>query len=129
MSCRARRGLKRGHSKPIWHVVTLRPIFAILVALGLLFTPFGMGSASAMAAPADHHAQMMKSGHCGDQPSKKDGKAMDKSCCVAMCSAIAVAPTMTPEPHVFTMSPDLPSIAQFHHSYLAKLPTPPPRGA
>ena len=109
--------------------VSLRPLFAMLVAFTMLLAPLALQSGAAMAmAPADHHAQMMESGHCGEQPAKSDhDKVPDKSCCVAMCAAVAVAPTVSVEPHVLVASVEQPSLTQFHHSFLAELPTPPPR--
>lgn len=109
----------------------LRPLFAILIAMAMLFGPFAMQMDSAMAmAPADHHAQMMESGHCGEQPANgKDDKAVAKSCCVAMCAAIAVAPVAPFEPHTFAKNVDSRSLSPFNHDFLAELPTPPPRRA
>lgn len=122
-------GLKSGSVARIYLPVSLRPLFAILIAVGMLFAPLAMQSGSAMAmAPADHHAQMMEKGHCGDQPAKgKDSKSMDKSCCVALCAAIAVSAVSPVEPMAFGPALDHSSLEQFHHSYLAKLATPPPR--
>lgn len=113
----------------IWPRMSLRPLFAMMIAVAMLFAPLAMQSGSAMAmAPADHHAQMMESGHCGEQPAKDhDGKSIEKSCCVAMCTAIAVAPTTAIEPHALASSVERPALTQFHHSFLAELPTPPPR--
>ena len=124
-------GLKIGAFAHILHGVSLRPLFAILIAFAMLFAPFAMQTGSAMAmTPANHQSQMMEKGHCGDQPAKgKDGKAMDKSCCVAMCAAVAVTAVSPVEPLAFGRIVDRPSLAQFHHSYLAKLATPPPRRA
>jgi len=122
--------LKPSQIKAIWPRMSLRPLFAILIALAMLFAPLAVssGSAMAMAPAADHHSQMMDSGHCGEQPTKnKDGKSNDKSCCVAMCTAIAVAPVVPIEPHALASSADQPSLVQFNHSFLAELPTPPPR--
>ena len=124
-------GLKIRTFTHIWRSVSLRPLFAILIAFAMLFAPLAMETGSAMAmAPADHQSQMMEKGHCGDQPAKgKDGKTMDKSCCVAMCTAVAVTAVSPVEPLAFARIADLPSLDQFHHSYLAKLATPPPRRA
>ena len=115
----------------IWLGVSIRPFFAILIAFAMLFAPLAMRSGSAMAmVPADHQSQMMDKGHCGDQPAKdKDGKAMGKSCCVAMCTAVAVTAVSAVEPLAFARVVGRPSLEQFHHSYLAKLATPPPRRA
>ena len=121
--------LKISRIKTICPRMSLRPLFAILFAVAMLFAPLATIGGSAMAmAPADHHAQMAESGHCGEQPAKGDHhKAPEKSCCVAMCAAVAVAPTTTIEPNSLATSVDRPSLTQFDHSFLAELPTPPPR--
>ena len=124
-------GLKISAFTHIWRGVSLRPLFATLIAIAMLFAPLTMETGSAMAmAPADHQAQMMEKGHCGDQPAMgKDGKTMDKSCCIAMCTAVAVTAVSPVEALAFERIVDRPSLDQFHHSYLAKLATPPPRRA
>ena len=121
--------LKRRRQGRIWPSVSLRPLFATLIAFAMLFAPLALQSGAAMAmAPGDHHAQMTETNHCGEQPAKShDGKTVDKSCCAAMCTAIAVAPTPMSEPQVFASSIERPSLIQFNHSFLAELPTPPPR--
>lgn len=103
----------------------------MLIAAAMLFAPLAMQSGSAMAmAPADHDAQMMDNGHCADQPAKgEDGKMMSKSCCVAACAGVAVTATMPIESLAFARMVERPSLEVFHHSYLAKLATPPPRRA
>lgn len=108
--------------------MTLRLLFAILTAAAMLFAPFAMQSGMAMAAmPADHNAQM-GNGHCDDQPATdKDSKSADMPCCAAMCAAIAVAPVSPADPVAFSRSVERPSLKQSLHSFLAKLPTPPPR--
>ncbi len=122
--------LKSLHVRRIWLCVSLRPIFAILIAVALLFAPFAMQSGSAMAAaPGDHHAQMKDKGHCGDQPVEGEGKMTGKSCCIAMCTGIAVTVAAPVEALAFARIADLPALIVFHHSYLAKLATPPPRRA
>lgn len=111
--------------------VSIRPLFAILIAYAMLFAPLAMQSGAAMAmAPADHNAQMMETGHCSEQPAKShNGKMVDKSCCAAMCAAVAVAPAVTTEPDTYARTVDRPATDQFQRSYLAELPTPPPRRA
>lgn len=113
----------------IWRTVSLRPLFTILIAFAMLFAPLAMEAGSVMAmAPAEQQSKMMEKGHCGDQLANgKHGKAMGKSCCAAMCTAVAVAAAV--EPLAFARIVDRPSQEQFHHSYLAKLATPPPRRA
>ena len=110
--------------------MSIQRLFVLLIAFAMSFAPLAIqsGSAMAMAPTADHHAQKMKSGHCGEQPvNDSDGKSDGKSCCVAMCTAIAVAPTTENEPHAMASYVERPAIAQFRHSFLAELPTPPPR--
>ena len=122
--------LKANQIKAIWPRVSLRPLFAILIAFAMLFAPLAVsnGNAMAMAPTADHHAQMTESGHCGEQPAKADHeKAPDKSCCVAMCAAVAVAPTAIIEPQSFSRPSEAPAPDQFQRGFLAELPTPPPR--
>jgi len=121
--------LKAGPIRIISLPLSLRPLSAILIAFALLFAPLAAYSGGAMAmAPADHHSQMMESGQCGEQPAKGEhGKSTEKSCCVSMCAAVAVAPAVSIEPHALASSTERPSLAQFHHSFLAELPTPPPR--
>lgn len=107
----------------------LRPLFAILIAAAMLFVPFGMQGAMA-APPADHHSQMQAKGHCDGQPARgQDHKSADKPCCAAMCMAIAIEPSASPEPIDFGRSVERPSLAERPDSYLAELPTPPPRAA
>lgn len=112
--------------------MSLRSLLGTLIAIAMLFAPLGLGSGGAMAMVpvADHHAQMMESGHCDKQPGTgKDSPSDTKTCCVAMCTAIAIEPITPSEPHALASSHNRPSLAQVDHSFLAKLPTPPPRFA
>jgi len=109
----------------------LRPIFAILIAAAMLFAPLAMQSGGAMAAaPADHHGQATAKDHCDGQPAPDQGdKSADKPCCAAMCMAVAIEPAARVEPLDFGRTAERPSPAERPHSYLAELPTPPPRRA
>lgn len=111
--------------------MSLRSFFAMMIAFAMLFAPFAMQTGGAMAAiPSDHHAQMIEQGHCGGQPADgKTDKAGGKSCCVAMCVAIAVAPAVPSQPLAFAPTIARPTLVQSPLSYLAKLATPPPRSA
>ena len=96
MSTNSRRnhlsGLKVRTVAGIWPGVSLRPIFAIMIAFAMLFAPFAMPTGAMAMAPADEHAQVMASEHCGDHSSDdQDSKAAGKSCCAAMCAAVAIA--------------------------------------
>lgn len=115
----------------IWPAVSISKLFAILIAAAMLFAPFAMQSGSAMAAMAsDHHAQMAVKGHCGGQPATdKDSPPAEKSCCVAMCTGIAVAPAAAMEPHVFVQTDPATTPQDFQFGFFGELPTPPPRVA
>ena len=104
----------------------IRKLFAILVALSVLFAPAVTGAA--MAAP--HHGMpMMAAGHCQAPPAKSGDhdKMSGMNCCISMCTAVAVAPSapvQTTEPRQ--------QIAEFvapktYHGLLAEIATPPPR--
>ena len=110
--------------------MSIQRLFVLFIAFAMSFSPLAIqsGGAMAMAPAADHHARMMDSDHCGEQPAKNDDRTPDdKSCCVAMCTAIAVAPVVPIEPHALASSTEQPSLVEVDHSFLAKLPTPPPR--
>ena len=112
--------------------MSLRQLSALMIAVAMLFAPIGIfsGAAMAMAPASDHHPQMTESGHCEERPIKDgSGKSDDKSSCAAMCMAIAIAPTTPTEPLDPTISTERPALIQFRHSFLAELPTPPPRHA
>lgn len=126
----SRRTLNVGAGKRIWLDVSIRPFIAMMIAIAMLFAPFAMPTGAMAMAPAGEHSQMVASEHCGDHSSDgKDSKANGKSCCVAMCTAVAVAPASAVEPQVFARIVDRPSLTQFTHGYLAELATPPPRRA
>ena len=110
--------------------MSLRSLFGTLIAIAMLFAPLGLSSvgATVMVPVADHHAQMVESGDCDKQESK-DSPSDSKSCCVAMCSPMAVELMIASEPNGLAPLPVLPSRAQIDPGFLAKLPTPPPRPA
>jgi len=73
---------------------------------------------------------MMEAGHCQSPPSSPgDHKMGGKSCCIAMCMALAVTPSTPAE-----CSPQRRQVAQFtppaaYHGTLSEIATPPPRQA
>lgn len=117
--------------RPYTQAVSIRRLFAILVALALLFAPAFTDAGEAFAATPDHHARMMEAGHC-QMPSSNSGdhnKAPIKSCCVAMCMAVAIAPDVRA-----AVVAQAPATAYFAapgswHGYLGEIATPPPRQA
>jgi hypothetical protein len=107
--------------------VSIRPVFAVLIALAMLVAPFAMQGASARAAmPADHHAQMIEAAHCAGEEGKA-GKSVDLDCCAAMCATASLAPAVAADLPTVARGDDQPATDQFGRSHLAKLPTPPPR--
>ena len=107
--------------------MSIRKLFTLLLALAVLVAP-GVTSA-AMAASPHHDMAMMEAGHCqspasgGAHHDKMDGK----SCCIAMCMALAVAPSAPAE-----ISPSRQQMVQFappqaYRGLPAEIATPPPR--
>lgn len=111
------------------HLMSTQKLFAILVAVAVLFAPAFSRAGEAFAAVPDHHAQMMEAGHC-DEPSSKPGdqdKAPAKSCCISMCMGIAIAPATPAKEAQLVPDPAVSSIPSLHRSYLGEIATPPPR--
>lgn len=113
------------HISPL---VSIHKLFAVLVALAVLFAPNVTLAGQASASVPDHHAQMMEKGHC--DPSDSDNeRSIDMACCEAMCMAVtatfATVPTARP-PHG---SAPVASLRSFRAGSPAELATPPPRGA
>jgi hypothetical protein len=111
--------------------VSIRKLFAILVALSVLLAPSVAAAADHGMSMADHEKTMMEMGHCQAPPSghlDHDKKA-GSSCCISMCLAVAVAPT-TPnlEKHLRAEQPNL-FVPTEHEAFLGEIATPPPRFA
>ena len=105
-----------------------RPIFAVILTIAVLFASALTGSAAASAATMNHDMQMMEMGHCSSMPSKEDGKAPVKSCCIATCTAaIAVAPSAPVELPILQQAPAAFPILTSYSGFLGEIATPPPR--
>lgn len=106
-------------------LTVVRWFFAIMVALSVLLAP---SVASADMAAGSHDMQIMEAVHCHVPPNSTGHEKMgSKSRCIAMCTALAVAP-WTP----IGATPPRQQIAQFpvprsYRSVHAELATPPPR--
>ena len=114
--------------------MSIRTLFAMLVAVAVLFAPTVTRAAEAFAAVPDHHAQMMQSGHCktapshsGDNDKSPSHDKAGKTCCISMCMAVAVTPP-TPAASVVMLaaSPTFPLTHQYH-GLITEIATPPPR--
>ena len=107
--------------------MSIRKLLAIFVAIAVLFAPAITGAA--MAATPHHGMEMMEAGHC-QTPSSNTGhhdRTDGKSCCIAMCMALAVAPSAPAE-----ISPSRQQMVQFappqaYRGLPAEIATPPPR--
>lgn len=106
----------------------LRRLHLILAALTMLFAPLAMQSGMAMAAMPMDHGEMAQAGHCGDEDAgDEDRPGAMTQCCIAMCSAVAPLGAAA----IDQLAHHAPILHEFrsseHRSFLANLPTPPPR--
>lgn len=115
--------------------MSIRTLFAMLLAVAVLIAPALTRAGEAQAAVPDHHAQIMPSGHCQpDQSGADAGKGQSthhgkagKDCCLAACTAFAVQPASALVGGLDHKSPALFAIPLFHAGTPAELATPPPR--
>jgi hypothetical protein len=107
-----------------------RPFLALILAVAVLFASSftGVAAASAAAMP-NHDIQMMEMGHCSSAPAKDDGKAPVKSCCMAMCMAVAVEPPVPAQLGEIHHQTAYFAVPTAWHGYLGEIATPPPRAA
>lgn len=109
-------------------VVSIRRLFAILIALSVLSAPSVAAAAEHRMSMADHQMTMMEMGHCQAPPSgHADHDKKGSSCCISMCMAVAVAPSApTLERHVRAEQQNF-FVPREHKGYLGEIATPPPR--
>ena len=110
-------------------VVSIRALFAALVALAVLFAPSLMRIGEASAAVPDHHAQMMSKGSCEKPSGDKQEKSGGMNCCVQMCMAVAAEPAAPFSPEPVLGSTKTPRLQSFLVGAPAEIATPPPRAA
>jgi hypothetical protein len=108
--------------------VTVRTIFAALIALAVLFAPSAV-AAEHMAAMPGHDMLMMDMGHCDGPSSKSDHKAAGKSCCISMCMAVAITPEGRASDCGAEQRATYFAQSAWWHGYLGEIATPPPRSA
>ena len=112
----------------IWPRVSVRFLFALLIAVGLAMAPFAMPMGEANAASTGHHAGMNKAGHCDDQPAPaKQDKHQDKPCCAAGCMAAAMLPDLAQAVLELPRATERPALERFYRGFLGEIATPPPR--
>lgn len=121
--------------------VSIRKLLTLFVAIAVLFAPSMTRAGEALAAVPGHQMQMMDSGHCKSLPSADDpdqanhqksgshDKAAGKTCCIAMCMAVALSPPASDQAEiVHTTRPAFPLLHQYH-GRITEIATPPPRRA
>ena len=122
--------------------VSIRKLLTLFVAIAVLFAPSMTRAGEALAAVPGHQMQMMDSGHCKSLPSADDpdrsgnhqksgshDKAAGKTCCIAMCMAVALSPPTGEQAEIMhTTPPAFPSLHEYH-GRITEIATPPPRRA
>lgn len=110
--------------------MTVRRLFAILIALAVLFAPAMTRVGEAQAAVPDHHAQMMTKGHCDTVPAGDQEQARDSnSCCVQLSMAVAAEPARPAASQPLLGASRVAALENFRTGTPAELATPPPRAA
>ena len=113
--------------RPYALAVSIRKLFATLVALALLFAPV-----VARAAGASDHEQMMdQTGHC-QMPiggSADHDKVAGKSCCISMCAAVSVGAVAPPQEELVRPACAVSAVPTLHLAFVGEIATPPPRRA
>ena len=107
--------------------VNIRRLLSALFALVVLFSPMVTSTVAAHMAVDDHQTQMMEAGHCKSVPSADHQKSDGKSCCISMCTGLAVAPSAPAAESASRPSPPIFTIAAIHLAHLGEIATPPPR--
>lgn len=113
--------------------MSLRPIFAMFVALAVLLAPAFSPAGKALAAGSVHHGQTIDSAHCQSgetADSEADGEmGADKSCCISMCMGVALPAPMPAASVQPSVAAAMSRIASLHLSHLGEIATPPPKFA
>ena len=110
-------------------LMSVRRLFAALIALAVLFAPAMTRVGEAYAAVPDHHAQMMMKGHCESPPDGNQDKGAEKSCCFQMCMAVAAGLAETSLSQPLLGGTNTPTLQSFAVGTPAEIATPPPRAA
>ena len=115
-----------------WGLMSIRKLFAMLVAFAVLFAPSVAYASMPMAMSSHHDLQMMEMGHCETPPASSGDhhKSDGMTCCMSMCMAIGIAPdapvALAEEPSPAMLYAP---VRVFWHGRLAEIATPPPRRA
>lgn len=107
--------------------VSMRKLFAILVAVSVLFGPALTRAGELYAAVPDHQMQMMESGHCKSPGSDEQDDGPTKNCCIANSTAIAVSPSTSAASGLSRQQEMASFVPRGQVGYLGEIATPPPR--
>lgn len=108
--------------------LSIRKLFAIFVALAVLFAPAASRATAAIAGVSDHELMMEQTGHCRMPSGSADHrKGADKTCCISMCMAATVNDLAPSADEFFTQITPVPMIPTLHIGCLGDIATPPPR--
>ena len=109
--------------------MSVRRLFAVLIALAVFLAPTMTRFSEAYAAVPDHHSQMMTKGHCEKAPDEEQEQPVKISCCVQTCMAVAAEPAAPLSPPPILGSAKIPDLHSFLIRAPAEIATPPPRAA
>ena len=108
--------------------MSVRFLFALLLAVGLSLAPFAMPMGEASAVAPGHHAGMAKAGHCDDEPApQQSDHHKAKPCCAAGCMTAAMLPDLAEALLDLPRVTERPGLDRFYRGYLGEIATPPPR--
>lgn len=98
----------------------------LMTLVALLFMPFGMTAAPAIAQPMPADHAMMTMGHCDEQP-EQDKAPASKMDCTAMCTALPATDAPTPAQVAKLKAPRTIALVTPFTGVVLEIATPPPR--
>ena len=113
--------------------MSIQKLFASLIAVSVMLAPTLARAGEAYVAAPNHQMQMMEAGHCKSSPSGTQDnsgthdKSMAKSCCIAMCMALAVVPSAPAHSRMPARIVTIFLAPSFRIGLPAEIATPPPR--
>ncbi len=110
-------------------LMSIRKLFAVFIAIAVLFAPALTNAGAAYAAVPDHHTQMMEKGHCDPAKDMDQHEPASIACCGAMCMAVAVTPSASPAAKPLVGSAPVAGLHDFQTGIPPEIATPPPRAA
>lgn len=109
--------------------VSIQRLLAILVALSMLFAPAVARAGEPAVGASQHNIEQMDAGHCRMPPSHSSDheKMAGKSCCISMCTAVAIQPSGPASEEPLQSASASFAIPSFQVGSPGELATPPPR--